>query len=124
MSEKDTNEILNINKENKTNNPKNIIPSKFVDYRDERNAFWASKYPTSRVLFKIFEVLNILALILFVILLLVSISDGMLEDMYLLLVTVLPVGFSVIMFFLFKEMLLFQVDRNFFEYKQTEKLLK
>ena len=46
------------------------------------------------------------------------------ESFDLFFITVLPVGFGVLMFFLFKELLLFQVDKNFFEYKQSEKYLK
>ena len=34
----------------------------------------------------------------------------------------LIVGISLVMFLLAKEIILFQVNRNFFEYKQTEKL--
>ena len=105
----------------KTNNPKNIIPSRFVDYSDERNAFWASKYPTSRTLFKIFEVLNIIIVILFVIAILYSISDG---GGFGAILAVLPLGFAIILFLLGKELLLFQVDKNYFEYKQAEKYLK
>jgi hypothetical protein len=37
---------------------------------------------------------------------------------------VIATAFSVISFFLFKEMLLFQVDKNFLLYKQSEKYLK
>jgi hypothetical protein len=94
--------------------------SDIINYSIERDVFWQKRYPTSRILFKIIEVLNIIALIFFVVLLLWSMS----ESFDLFFITVLPVGFGVVMFFLFKELLLFQVDRNFFEYKQTEKYLK
>ena len=94
--------------------------SDIINYSIERDVFWQKRYPTSRILFKIIEVLNIIALIFFVVLLLWSMS----ESFDLFFITVLPVGFGVVMFFLFRELLLFQVDRNFFEYKQTEKYLK
>ena len=94
--------------------------SDIINYSIERDVFWQKRYPTSRILFKIIEVLNIIALIFFVVLLLWSMS----ESFDLFFITVLPVGFGVLMFFLFKELLLFQVDKNFFEYKQSEKYLK
>jgi len=93
----------------------------FINYNDERNAFWLKFYPTSRTLYKIFEVINIIALIILVILLIfVFTSDFGVFGIPIVIAT----AFSVISFFLFKEMLLFQVDKNFLLYKQSEKYLK
>tara|TARA_B100000900_G_C20287875_1_gene596871 strand:- start:184 stop:501 length:318 start_codon:yes stop_codon:yes gene_type:complete len=100
---------------------KNKSDFNFAKYSKERDAFWRSKYPTSKILFKIIEVINMIALIIIGILILLL----FIEDLgFLGLPAILMTGFAVVTFYLFKEMLLFQVDRNFFEYKQTEKLLK
>ena len=50
--------------------------SDIINYSIERDVFWQKRYPTSRILFKIIEVLNIIALIFFVVLLLWSMSES------------------------------------------------
>ncbi|MDB9871441.1 hypothetical protein OAC65_00075 [bacterium] len=93
----------------------------FINYTNERNAFWLKFYPTSRTLYKIFEVLNIIAFIILVIIIVfVFTSDFGVVGIPIVIAT----AFSVISFFLFKEMLLFQVDKNFLIYKQSEKYLQ
>jgi len=95
--------------------------SDIINYSNERDVFWKKRYPTSRTLYKIFEVINIIALIILVILLIfVFTSDFGVVGIPIVIAT----AFSVISFFLFKEMLLFQVDKNFLLYKQSEKYLK
>ncbi|MDA7716412.1 hypothetical protein N8810_02040 [Flavobacteriaceae bacterium] len=118
------NELKGINpkkKSTKQSTSKKSSQFNFINYKNERNAFWLKFYPTSRTLYKIFEVINIIALIILVILLIfVFTSDFGVVGIPIVIAT----AFSVISFFLFKEMLLFQVDKNFLLYKQSEKYLK
>lgn len=112
--------VVGLDEKNKTKSTKSK-PPRFVNYKEERNAFWRSKYPTSKILFRIIEVVNIIALIILGILILLL----FVEDLgFLGFPAILATGFSVVTFYLFKEMLLFQVDKNYFEYKQAEKYLK
>ena len=118
MSEKDINETLNIKKEIKSKKD----DFNFAKYSKERDAFWKSKYPTSRTLFRVLEVLNIISVVILMIFLMVAIVEEL--GMAVIISAALIIGISIVMFLLAKEIILFQVDRNFFEYKQTEKLLK
>ena len=121
MSDKNINDILSIEDDVNQSTSKKSSQFNFINYKNERNAFWLKFYPTSRTLYKIFEVINIIALIILVILLIfVFTSDFGVVGIPIVLAT----AFSVISFFLFKEMLLFQVDKNFLLYKQSEKYLK
>ena len=94
----------------------------FAKYGLERDAFWKSKYPTSRTLFRVLEVLNIISVVILMIFLMVAIVEEL--GIAVIISAALIIGISLVMFLLAKEIILFQVDRNFFEYKQTEKLLK
>ena len=103
---------------------KNKSDFNFAKYSKERDAFWRSKYPTSRTLFRILEVLNIISLIILFIGAVYILSEVYFAQLQTLIIFLIVVGFSIVSFLLFREIILFQVDRNFFEYKQTEKLLK
>lgn len=111
-------------KKEKNDNTKSTRNKKyeFAKYGLERDAFWKSKYPTSRTLFRIFEVLNIISLVVLIIFLMVAVVEGI--GIGIIVPSALIIGISLVFFLLGKEIILFQVDRNFFEYKQTEKLFK
>ena len=111
-------------KKEKNNNTKSTRNKKyeFAKYGLERDFFWKSKYPTSRTLFRILEVLNIISVVILMIFLMVAIVEEL--GIAVIISAALIIGISLVMFLLAKEIILFQVDRNFFEYKQTEKLLK
>ena len=92
---------------------------RIFNYTNERDIFWQERYPTSRILFKIFEVLSVIALIVSVLIIIFVLSEGLGG-----IIALIPLAIAVVFFFLSKEILLFQVDRNYFEYKQSEKIFK
>ena len=98
--------------------------SNIFDYTEERDVFWLKRYPTSRILYRILEILNILALIILaigIIYILTSVYFGVFQTLF---VFAIAMGFSIVSFLLFRETILFQVDKNFLLYKQSEKYLK
>ena len=98
--------------------------SNIFDYTEERDVFWLKRYPTSRILYRILEILNILALIILaigIIYILTSVYFGVFQTLF---VFAIAMGFSIVSFLLFWETILFQVDKNFLLYKQSEKYLK
>ena len=96
--------------------------SDIIDYTKERDVFWLKRYPTSRILYRILEILNILALIIlfFGVIYIVN-EGGYFETSF---VFAIAMGFFIVSFLLFRETILFQVDKNFLLYKQSEKYLK
>ena len=98
--------------------------SDIINYSIERDVFWQKRYPTSRILYRILEILNILALIILaigIIYILTSVYFGVFQTLF---VFAIAMGFSIVSFLLFRETILFQVDKNFLLYKQSEKYLK
>ena len=58
MSNKNINDILSIEDDVNQSTSKKSSQFNFINYKNERNAFWLEFYPTSRTLYKIFEVIN------------------------------------------------------------------
>ena len=98
--------------------------SDIFDYTKERDVFWLKRYPTSRILYRILEILNILALIILAIGIIYILTSVYSDVFQTLFVFAIAMGFSIVSFLLFRETILFQVDKNFLLYKQSEKYLK
>ena len=97
--------------------------SDIIDYTKERDVFWLKRYPTSRILYRILQILTILMQIIFVIgsiYILVEIRS----PSEALIVFAIVNGFLFVSFLLSREIILFQVDKNFLLYKQSEKYLR
>tara|TARA_B110000285_G_C15021135_1_gene561638 strand:+ start:565 stop:912 length:348 start_codon:yes stop_codon:yes gene_type:complete len=108
---------------NDANQSASKTPSQFnfTNYKKERDAFWLKFYPASRTIFKILDAVNSIVLIGFIAIITFACVQafgmfGLLVGTFLLMLF-LPI-------FLIRENLLFNIDKNFFIYKQSEKYLK
>ena len=106
----------------KADSKQKISDSDIIDYTKERDVFWLKRYPTSRILYRILEILNILVLIILFFGVIYIVNEGGYFETYF--VFAIAMGFSIVSFLLFREAILFQVDKNFLLYKQSEKYLK
>ena len=106
----------------KADSKQKISDSDIIDYTKERDVFWLKRYPTSRILYRILEILHILSIIILFIGVIYIVSEG--GYFGTSFVFAIAIGFLIVLFLLFRETILFQVDKNFLLYKQSEKYLK
>jgi len=104
------NESLGISEN--TENPERYL---IIDYSKHRDIFWQKRYPVSRLLYLISMVFGYFLLFVGVVLTLALVSgEGILKDFGFLIVAF---GFfSAIILLFISEVILFQIDKNFFSY--------
>jgi hypothetical protein len=120
------NDILNIEKP--VNTEKSTLQNQspefsIIDYSLQRNIFWKKRYPVSYVLHMLSMIIGLLVIVislLFIVELLFG--SGLLKELGV--VMLLPIFFSGIMMLFLSEIILFQIDKNFFSYMEIHKKLE
>ncbi len=120
------NDILNIEKpintEKQTLDRHNSDFSIF-DYSLYRDIFWQKRYPVSRVLHKLSMIIGWFVIVIsFVMILGLLGGSGLLKELGIYML--LPVIFAGIMMLFLSEIILFQIDKNFFSYMEVHKKLE
>ena len=111
-----TNEILGIgDKETSKDKETSNIDLEVFDYSSYRDSFWQKRYPATRVLYKLSKLLGWIIIIVSVLFLLeISSGNGLLKELGI--VFLLAGVFAGIAMLFISEIILFQVDKNFFSY--------
>jgi hypothetical protein len=120
------NDILNIEKPVNTEKPTLQNPStgfSIIDYTLYRDIFWKKRYSVSYVLYICSSIIGWLVIIIsFLSILALLFGTGLLKELGVFML--LPIFFAGIMLLFLSEIILFQIDKNFFSYMEIHKKLE
>ena len=120
------NDILNIEKPVNTEKPilQNQSPEfSIIDYTLYRDIFWKKRYSVSYVLYICSSIIGWLVIVIsFLSILGLLFGTGLLKELGVFML--LPIFFAGIMLLFLSEIILFQIDKNFFSYMEVHKKLE
>ena len=94
-----------------------------INYTSRRNDFWITRYPVSKILYSVAQVLGWIITILSVFGIFSLLLSGGLMKEFALIIVVFALVSGIMLLFL-SEMILFQIDKNFFAYLSVHNLLE
>ena len=120
------NDILNIEKPVNTEKSTLQNPStgfSIIDYTLYRDIFWKKRYSVSYVLYICSSIIGWLVIVIsFLSILALLFGTGFLKELGVFML--LPIFFTGIMLLFLSEIILFQIDKNFFSYMEIHKKLE